>query len=82
MIMGYPNHDEIRAVYHRAGDYAARIGMDLYNGKRLYAILTRFRMRNIKLDFIHVDTVNSDRPSEPVIRGAIGGVELGLLLPH
>jgi hypothetical protein len=35
--------------------------MDLYNGKKLYSVLTGLRMSGIKLDYIHVDTVNSDR---------------------
>ena len=37
------------------------MGMDLYNGKKLYSILTGMKLTDIKLDYINVDTVNSDR---------------------
>jgi SAM-dependent methyltransferase len=61
LIVGYPNDAEIRAVYDKAGEYGTRVGMDLYNGKKLYSVLTGLRMSGIKLDYINVDTVNSDR---------------------
>jgi ubiquinone/menaquinone biosynthesis C-methylase UbiE len=61
LIIGYPNEEEIRTVYDRAGTYGTQIGMDLYNGKKLYSILAGMRMSNIKLDYINVDTSNSDR---------------------
>jgi ubiquinone/menaquinone biosynthesis C-methylase UbiE len=61
LITGYPNEEEIRTVYNKAGTYGTQIGMDLYNGKKLYSILSGIRMGNIKLDYINVDTINSDR---------------------
>lgn len=61
LIVGYPNDREIREVYDRAGKYGTDIGMDLYNGKKLYSILTGLKLTNILLDYINVDTVNSDR---------------------
>jgi SAM-dependent methyltransferase/anti-anti-sigma regulatory factor len=61
LIVGYPNEQEIRRVYDRAGRYGTDIGMDLYNGKKLYSILTGLKLTNILLDYISVDTVNSDR---------------------
>jgi SAM-dependent methyltransferase len=61
LIVGYPNDQEIRRVYDRAGVYGKDIGMDLYNGKKLYSILTGLKLTNISLDYIDVDTVNSDR---------------------
>lgn len=61
LIVGYPNDKEIRGVYDRAGQYGTDIGMDLYNGKKLYSILTGLKLTNICLDYLNVDTVNSDR---------------------
>lgn len=61
LIIGYPNHEEIRTVYDRAGKYGRDIGMDLYNGRKLYPVLMGMKMANIKLDYINVDTVNCDR---------------------
>jgi SAM-dependent methyltransferase len=61
LIVGYPNDQEIRRVYDRAGKYGTDIGMDLYNGKKLYSILTGLKLTNILLDYLNVDTVNSDR---------------------
>jgi SAM-dependent methyltransferase len=61
LIVGYPNEKEIRRVYDRAGQYGTDIGMDLYNGKKLYSILAGLKLTNICLDYINVDTVNSDR---------------------
>jgi SAM-dependent methyltransferase len=61
LIVGYPNDKEIRRVYDRAGQYGTDIGMDLYNGKKLYSILTGMKLTNICLDYLNVDTVNCDR---------------------
>jgi SAM-dependent methyltransferase len=61
LIVGYPNEEEIRNVYARAGKYGTEIGMDLYNGKKLYSIMTNMRMSNIMIDYINIDTINSDR---------------------
>jgi SAM-dependent methyltransferase len=61
LIVGYPGDGAIRKVYDKAGTYGTRMGMDLYNGKKLYSVLTGLRAGGIKLDYINVDTVNSDR---------------------
>lgn len=61
LIIGHPNEFEIHKVYDRAGKYGTDMGMDLYNGKKLYSILTGMKLTDIKLDYINVDTVNSDR---------------------
>jgi SAM-dependent methyltransferase len=61
LIVGYPNDLEIRRVYDKAGKYGTDIGMDLYNGKKLYSILTSLKLADIRLDYINIDTVNSDR---------------------
>jgi SAM-dependent methyltransferase len=61
LIVGYPNDGEIRRVYDKAGKYGTDMGMDLYNGKKLYSTLTGMKLTDIKIDYINVDTVNSDR---------------------
>ncbi len=61
LIIGYPNDQDIRTVYDAAGRYGQDIGMDLYNGKKLYSILSGLRLGNIRLDYLDVDTSNSDR---------------------
>jgi len=61
LIIGYPHDGDIRKVYDAAGRYGTAIGMDLYNGKKLYSILGGLRLTNIRLDYLDVDTVNSDR---------------------
>jgi SAM-dependent methyltransferase len=61
LIVGYPNDMEIRRVYDRAGKYGTDMGMDLYNGKKLYSILTGLKLTDIRLDYLNVDTANSDR---------------------
>jgi SAM-dependent methyltransferase len=61
LIVGYPHEEEIRKVYDAAGRYGMAIGMDLYNGKKLYNILSGLRLANIRLDYLNVDTINSDR---------------------
>jgi SAM-dependent methyltransferase len=61
LIVGYPHEEEIRKVYDAAGRYGTAIGMDLYNGKKLYNILSGLRLANIRLDYLNVDTINSDR---------------------
>ncbi len=61
LIVGYPNEAEIRTVYDRAGGYGRRIGMDLYNGRKLYATLTGLKMRNIKVDTIDADNLGHNK---------------------
>ena len=61
LIVGYPNEGEIRSVYDRAGRYGQMIGMDLYNGRKLYAALTGMKMRNIKVDTIDADNLGQNR---------------------
>jgi SAM-dependent methyltransferase len=61
LIVGYPNDGDIRKVYDAAGRYGTAIGMDLYNGKKLYSILSGLRLGNIRVDYLDVDTVNADR---------------------
>jgi SAM-dependent methyltransferase len=61
LIVGYPNDAEIRKVYASARKYGDDIGMDLCNGKKLYSILATLKLANLKLDYLNVDTVNSDR---------------------
>ena len=61
LIVGYPNENEIRTVYNKAGKYGTDMGMDLYNGRKLYSTLTGMRMAGVKVDYISADTVNSDR---------------------
>jgi ubiquinone/menaquinone biosynthesis C-methylase UbiE len=61
LIMGYPNAVSIRQVYDKAGTYGTQMGMDLYNGKKLFSLLVKLKLRDIKIDYIHVDTNNSDR---------------------
>jgi SAM-dependent methyltransferase len=61
LIVGYPHDGEIRKVYDAAGRYGTAIGMDLYNGKKLYSILSGLRLTKIRLDYLNVDTINSDR---------------------
>jgi ubiquinone/menaquinone biosynthesis C-methylase UbiE len=61
LIVGYPNAESIRGVYDMAAVYGKQVGMDLYNGKKLFSFLANMKLRDIKIDFIHVDTNNSDR---------------------
>jgi SAM-dependent methyltransferase len=61
MIVGYPNNKDILEVYDKAGMYGTQMGMDLYNGKKLYTILNDMKLTNIMIDPIIVDTNNSRR---------------------
>jgi ubiquinone/menaquinone biosynthesis C-methylase UbiE len=61
LIVGYPNAESIRKVYDKAAVYGKQMGMDLYNGKKLFSFLANMKLRDIKIDYIHVDTNNSDR---------------------
>jgi len=63
LIVGYPNEAEIRNVYDKAGRYGQRMGMDLYNGRKLYAALTGMKMKNIKVDTIDADCLGQHRPT-------------------
>ena len=51
----------IRETYRRAARYGADIGMDLLSGKKLFGMLTRAHLEDIKTDHIVVDTCNSER---------------------
>ena len=62
LIVGCPNEAEIRSVYDKAGKYGRRIGMDLYNGRRLYGALVGMKMKNIKVDTIDADNLGTNRP--------------------
>ncbi len=61
LIVGYPNEAEIRTVYDKAGRYGQQIGMDLYNGRKLYATLVGLKMKNIKVDTIDADNLGPNR---------------------
>lgn len=61
LIIGYPNQKEIRKVYDNAGKYGTDMGMDLYNGKKIYTILKDLKLTNIKIDHMVVNTNYSDR---------------------
>jgi ubiquinone/menaquinone biosynthesis C-methylase UbiE len=61
LIVGYPNAESIRRVYDKAAVYGKQMGMDLYNGKKLFSFLANMKLRDIKIDYIHVDTNNSSR---------------------
>lgn len=63
MIVGTPNQSEIRMVYNMAGNYGFDMGMDLYNGRKLFSMLRDMKLSDIRMDHIVVDTVNSDRES-------------------
>jgi SAM-dependent methyltransferase len=62
LIVGCPNDQEIRTVYEKAGRYGQRIGMDLYNGRRLYATLLGLKMKNVRVDTIDADNTGANRP--------------------
>lgn len=62
LIVGCPNEAEIRGVYADAGEYGRRIGMDLYNGRRLYGTLMGMKMKSIKVDTIDADNLGPNRP--------------------
>lgn len=61
MIVGHPNNDEIKKVYGLAGKYGIEMGMDLYNGKKIYTILNDLKLNDIIIDPILVDTSVSNR---------------------
>jgi SAM-dependent methyltransferase len=61
LIVGCPNEEEIRAVYGKAGRYGRQIGMDLYNGRKLYATLMGMKLKNIKVDTVDADNLGSNR---------------------
>ena len=62
-IVGDPEGESIRETYGRATAYGADLGMDLASGKKLYGMLSRARLEDIKTDHIVVDTNNTDRES-------------------
>jgi SAM-dependent methyltransferase len=61
LIVGCPNEAEIRSVYGKAGQYGRKIGMDLYNGRKLYGTLMGMKMKNIKVDTIDADNLGANR---------------------
>lgn len=61
LIIGYPNYKIIREVYDKSGHYGSELGIDMYNGKKLYSQLRHLKLKDLLLDQIVVDTANSDR---------------------
>lgn len=61
LIVGHPNSQEIKNVYSKAGNYGTDIGMDLYNGKKLYNVFKELKMTDIKVDPIIVGTDEENR---------------------
>lgn len=61
LIIGNPEDDIIRRTYERAAEYGDQMGMDLRNGKKLYGMLAQENLEDIRLDYIVVDTNNTDR---------------------
>ena len=62
LIVGYPNEREVRAVYDKAGRYGQQIGMDLYNGRKLYSTLLGLKMKKVRVDTIDADNTGANRP--------------------
>lgn len=62
LIIGSPNEREIRTVYEEAGRYGQQIGMDLYNGRKLYSTLLGLKMKNVRVDTIDADNTGANRP--------------------
>ena len=60
-IAGNPEDDLIRQTYERASVYGEQMGMDLRNGKKLYGMLSQAQLEDIRVDYIVVDTVNTNR---------------------
>jgi hypothetical protein len=49
-------------VYEKAGRYGQQIGMDLYNGRKLYSTLLGLKMKNVRVDTIDADNTGPNRP--------------------
>ena len=62
LIVGYPNERSVRDVYEKAGRYGLQIGMDLYNGRKLYSTLLGLKMKNVRVDTIDADNIGANRP--------------------
>jgi ubiquinone/menaquinone biosynthesis C-methylase UbiE len=62
LIVGYPNERNVRDVYEKAGRYGQQIGMDLYNGRKLYSMLLGLKMKNVRVDTIDADNTGPNRP--------------------
>jgi SAM-dependent methyltransferase len=62
LIVGYPNERSVRDVYEKAGLYGQQIGMDLYNGRKLYSTLLGLKMKNVRVDTIDADNTGANRP--------------------
>ncbi len=63
MIIGYPNEKEIRECYIKSGFYGGELGCDMYSGKKMYSKLKNLKLSDIEVDYINVDTSNSDKSS-------------------
>lgn len=61
LIVGHPEEELIRRTYQRAGVYGAKLGMDLWSGKKLYGLLAQARLEDVRTDHIVLDTYNTDR---------------------
>lgn len=61
LITGYPETASIRRTYDLASRYGESMGMDLVSGKKLFGMLERSRLEDIKVDHVVVDTGNTDR---------------------
>ncbi|MEI8093952.1 MAG: methyltransferase domain-containing protein [Spirochaetales bacterium] len=62
LIVGYPERNSIRHTYEKATEYGEALGMDLISGKKLYGMLTRARLEDVRAEHIMVDTANTSRP--------------------
>jgi len=62
LIVGYPNERSVRDVYEKAGSYGQQIGMDLYNGRKLYSMLLGLKMKSVRVDTIDADNTGANRP--------------------
>jgi SAM-dependent methyltransferase len=63
LVIGHPEEAAIRRSYQLAADYGAAIGMDMRNGRRLFATLSDARLEQIRTDHVVIDTANTERES-------------------
>jgi ubiquinone/menaquinone biosynthesis C-methylase UbiE len=63
LIVSYPNEKEVAEHYDRVIELCNRLNMDFMSGRKLYSLLKNFKVKDIKVDHIVVDTNNSDRES-------------------
>ncbi len=61
LIVGHPESLAIRETYQRTADYGAELGVDLRSGKKLYSMLSQFRLEDIQTDHITVDSCSTNR---------------------